>query len=104
MDKLDKYKPGIQGIRYKPVHRSWRKSIDVRTIRNRKKPTNPMVLDLLAGKTIFAYKDGRNADSFGSLYAVAASNGKVLRMYQTDDLDDEVYKGLLIWMESPKRN
>lgn len=97
-----KYKEGIKGIRYKIVGKEWRKFVAPRTIRNRKRPINPMVRDLLAGKTIFAYDDDRKSLSFGSLYAVAASNNKMLRMYLCDDLDDMVYKGYVIWMEPRK--
>jgi hypothetical protein len=90
------YKNGVAGIKYKIVPKSWRECVPVRNYRNKKPPTNQMVLDLLAGKTVFAYGPNR---SVGSLYAVAASNGKILRMYQFDDLDDDIYKGYVMWMD-----
>lgn len=99
MPEKEKYKAGIKGIKYKTVPSTWRNHVEVRHIRKRRPPINPMVLDLLEGKTIFAYGEDRTTVSFGSLYAVAASNGRVLRMYQFDDIDDNIYKGYLIWMD-----
>ena len=95
-----KYKDGIKGIKYRLVPSTWRNYVSPRNIKNRKSPTNPMVIDLLAGKTVFAFEQDRKTLSFGSLYAVAASNSKNLRMYTFDDLDNGIYKGYLIWMES----
>lgn len=98
-DRMSKYEEGIAGIHYKIVPKSWRSLVQVRNYLNKKSPTNQMVLDLLHGLTIFAYAQDRKSVSFGSLYSVAANNGKVLRLYQLDDLDDNVYKGYLMWME-----
>jgi hypothetical protein len=57
-----------------------------------------MAIDLLSGKTVFAYTDDRKRLSYGSLYATAAFNHKVLRMYRMDDVDEGVY-GYLLWMD-----
>jgi hypothetical protein len=75
-----------------------------RNDRNRRPAVNPMVVDLLEGKTVFAYIEDRTHMSFGSLYSVAYTHGKILRMHQFDDIDDEVFKGYLIWMENAKSN
>lgn len=100
MDKLDKYKPGIQGIRYKPVSARLRRELTTRNMRKRRLPQNQMVIDLLAGRTLFAYSEpGRKRYSFGSLYTVAANNNRTLRIYGYDDVDDEIFRGYLIWME-----
>lgn len=93
------YKTGSHGLKYKLVDRSWRKAVDVRNYVNKKEPTNPMAIDLLMGKTIFAYTDDRNKLSYGSLYATAAFNNKVLRMYRMDDVDDQVFHGYVLWMD-----
>jgi len=94
------YKDGIAGLKYKVVSSRHRQMIVTRDMHKRRPASNPMVLDLLNGKTVFAYGEGgRRRYSFGSLYAVAASNNKTLRIYGYDDVDDEIFKGYLIWME-----
>jgi hypothetical protein len=94
------YKDGIAGIKYKVVSDGLRKEIITRNIGKRRSANNPMVIDLLKGKTIFAYgEEHRRKFRFGSLYTTAANNNKTLRIYQFDDVDDEIFKGYLIWME-----
>jgi len=94
------YKDGIAGLKYKPVSARLRREITTRDMKKRRLPNNQMVIDLLAGKTLFAYSEsGRARYRFGSLYNVAASNNKTLRIYGYDDVDDEIFKGYLIWME-----
>ena len=94
------YKDGIAGIKYKIVSARLRREITTRDMKKRRPASNPMVIDLLNGKTLFAYGEkGRRAFSFGSLYTVAANNNKTLRIYSYDDVDDEIFKGYLIWME-----
>jgi hypothetical protein len=93
------YKIGSRGIKYKIVPRSWRQGVDVRNYVNKKDPTSPMVVDLLMGKTIFAYAADRKEIPFGSLYATASFNGKMLRLYRFDDTEEGIYKGYLMWME-----
>jgi len=97
---MAKYKDGIKGLKYKIVPKGWRQYAGPpRNDRNRRPVQNPMVIDLLEGKTVFAYIEDRTHMSFGSLYSVAYSHGKILRMHQFDDIDDDIFKGYLIWME-----
>ena len=93
------YKEVSNGLKYKIVPRSWRQAVDVRNYVNKKEPKSPMVIDLLMGKTVFAYAEDRKQIPFGSLYATAAYNSKVLRLYRFDDTEEEIYKGYLLWME-----
>lgn len=96
-----KYREGLKGVRYKIVPNSWRRAVDVKQYVNKKTSQNPMVLDLLMGRTVFAYinPEERNSKGLSSLYQTAACNNKVLRLYQFDDIEDDVYKGFLMWME-----
>jgi hypothetical protein len=95
------YKDGIAGLKYKPVSARLRREISTRDMKKRRLPNNQMVIDLLAGKTLFAYnEEGRTRYRFGSLYTVAANNNKTLRIYGYDDVDDGIFRGYIMWMES----
>lgn len=62
-----------------------------------------MVKDLLAGKTLFIEAKlplGHNENlPLRNLYSIFNTRGMRLRIHKFDDLDSDMYGGILIWAE-----
>jgi hypothetical protein len=84
---------------YKPVSRSWRLTVTVREPYELDDISSPLVVDLLAGKTLlvdFEQPLGSKHNPFRTLYTYFSARGYRLRSYITND--GEVRK-LLMWCE-----
>lgn len=106
------YKIGLGNTRYKEVPKAYRKlallgSPEARAQRKGRMPSNPMTLDLLAGKTLFAYdpfleSGHRKAHGmiFSALYNIARRFGKTFRCVGYDFEEDGHFRGYIMWMEN----
>lgn len=97
-----------KNIRYRKVPNNWRSTVEKRDLskRNHKKPTNPLVLELLEGGTFFLVVEGMSK-TYGriqrpfatGMYGTARNHGKRLRVHHFEDVDNDEY-GFLVWMEN----
>lgn len=91
--------------KYKVVPKSWRTLVNKRygyTARRRRVSKKQIIHDLLAGKTVLIEQyltplERKNVST--TMYRAAAAYNKQMYIYHFDDIDNDVYKGLLCWME-----
>jgi hypothetical protein len=73
--------------------------------KNHQKITNPIIKDLLAGKTLLVdaqipiHTKGGFPREFRSLYNTFSSRGYRLHCYMYDDVDRDIYRALIMWAE-----
>lgn len=93
----------MTGMEYRIVPDHYRKRVSLKNKKNHKPVKDPLIQDLLQGKTVFieakVQLGGRSP--FRTMYSFFSSRGYRLRMHKYDDLDKNVYGGILMWAESP---
>lgn len=95
----------IREYPYTVVPESYRRRVSVRKVKNQKKITNQIVLDLLDGKTLLVdaqipiHTKNGFPKQFRTLYTIFASRGYKLHCYIYDDVDTDTYRAMLMWAE-----
>jgi hypothetical protein len=88
---------------YSKVPETYREFVTPRPKKNLREVKNPLVLDLLAGKTLLLDASiplGEADSSLKTLYSFFNARGMRLRMHLFDYPDKDIWRGLLMWVES----
>ena len=87
-------------LTYRVVGKSWRKRVEPRKRKYLKPISNPMMVDLLRGKTILVDRDSYIKENrFTAWYTIFLSRGYNLRNYEVDDISEDIYRARLLWLE-----
>lgn len=87
-------------VPYSVVPDSYRNRVVRKKRRNLEPITDPMFQDLLDGKTVLADYGLDIAENFPrTLYHKFLSRGYRLQMYLYDDIDKDIFRGILMWAD-----
>jgi hypothetical protein len=87
---------------YRLVPKTWRKTVNLREPYTLESSTSPLIMDLLAGKTLLIDYEaplGAKDNPFRTLYNYFSGRGYKLHTHITDDVDRGEYRKLLMWCE-----
>lgn len=88
---------------YMVVPKPYRDKVHRRNLNRNFHPVEPMVKDLIAGKTLVIDAHvplGANKLPYRNLYSTLAARGYRVRMYVIDDIDLDLYRAVIIWAEA----
>ena len=94
----------IDNYEYRIVPNSWRNTVPYRERRAMLEINSPLVYDLMRGKTLLVDIElGKRADHpYRHLYPYFTNRGFRFRAHMVDDVNNEKYRRLLLWIEPYK--